>query len=153
MSYVNKRGSAEKRCRVCAARLCANNWQPANKRSRKYVCRSCHDVQQRRRTKVGRLSHALSQARTRGRKLGLPGAVSLRELLPLPTVCPLLGIPLHYGPEKSNEKATFDRIDPTRGYESGNVWIVSHKANRLKGEASLAELKTLVANLRLVKPE
>lgn len=150
----------EKLCRVCGNTLTRGwkwgNWSRHNQKRGYRVCRSCDNASYKR-TVNGRLNNALAKARTRGRRLGLSGTVSLRDLLPLPTVCPLLGLPLHYGPENVPGKATFDRIDPTRGYEPGNVWIVSARANTIKNNASLAELKTLVANLefhvRLVKPE
>ena len=40
-----------------------------------------------------------------------------------------------------------DRIDSTKGYIKGNVWVISNRANTLKNDASLQELKTLVENL------
>jgi hypothetical protein len=37
-------------------------------------------------------------------------------------------------------KFTLDRIDSAKGYVKGNVWIVSHRANRIKGDATSGEL-------------
>jgi hypothetical protein len=39
-----------------------------------------------------------------------------------------------------------DRIDPTKGYVKGNVWIVSHRANTLKGNTTHDELKAITEN-------
>jgi hypothetical protein len=66
------------------------------------------------------------------------------------THCPLLGIELTY--ENCGQKAappnyaTLDRIDATKGYEEGNVQILSFRANTIKGDATLEELKTIVRN-------
>lgn len=43
---------------------------------------------------------------------------------------------------------SIDRLDPTRGYVPDNVWIVSNRANTLKGDATLEELEELCRNWR-----
>ena len=65
------------------------------------------------------------------------------------THCPLLGIELSYEKFEGNTPnnyATLDRIDSTLGYEEGNVQIISFRANTLKSNATLEELKLLVKN-------
>lgn len=64
----------------------------------------------------------------------------------LPTTCPILGIQLDYknflgGTEfNSDNYATVDRFDNTKGYIKGNVWIISRLANNMKNKADLDEL-------------
>jgi hypothetical protein len=41
-----------------------------------------------------------------------------------------------------------DRIDPNRGYIADNIWVISWKANRMKSNATLEELK-LLGNLTI----
>ena len=36
---------------------------------------------------------------------------------------------------------------PELGYIKGNVWVISNKANRIKNNATLEELRLLVKNL------
>jgi hypothetical protein len=65
------------------------------------------------------------------------------------THCPLLGIELSYSNYEGNTPynyATLDKIDPNKGYEEGNIQILSFRANTLKGHATLEELHTLVTN-------
>ena len=66
------------------------------------------------------------------------------------THCPLLNIELEYKNHESltmpKNYATLDKIDPSKGYVVGNIQILSQRANTLKNDASLEELKTLVAN-------
>ena len=37
-------------------------------------------------------------------------------------------------------EASIDRIDSTKGYEKGNVWVISGRANRIKNDATPEEL-------------
>ena len=65
------------------------------------------------------------------------------------THCPLLGMELTYANCKQHTPdnyATLDRIDPTKGYTLGNVQILSFRANTIKGDATLEELKQIVQN-------
>ena len=61
--------------------------------------------------------------------------------------CPVLGMPLEWSCERNLGRITFpnspslDRIDPSKGYVKGNVWIISHRANQIKSDASHDELK------------
>jgi len=66
----------------------------------------------------------------------------------IPTVCPVLGIELRHNYGKNgptDNSPTVDRIDNSKGYVKGNVIIVSFRANRLKSDAAVEELRR-VAN-------
>ena len=61
----------------------------------------------------------------------------------LPAHCPVLGIELDYsvvGVRITPNAPSVDRIDNSRGYEPGNVQVISHRANKLKSDATLDEL-------------
>ena len=66
------------------------------------------------------------------------------------THCPLLGIELTYANCKQqrvpDNYATLDRIDSTKGYTPGNVQILSFRANTIKGDSTLEELKMITQN-------
>lgn len=68
----------------------------------------------------------------------------------IPTHCPLLGIPLDCAakPHAPN-LPSLDRIDNTKGYTRGNVWVISWKANRHKGDLTLTELEMMTRALRV----
>ena len=63
------------------------------------------------------------------------------------THCPVLGIPLEWSALRGNGvvivpgSPSLDRIDPTKGYVKGNVWIISYRANTIKNNATHEELK------------
>lgn len=59
------------------------------------------------------------------------------EDLVIPPNCPVLNVPF----DTSNDYTpSVDRIDPSKGYISGNIQIISNKANRMKSNATHAEL-------------
>lgn len=56
----------------------------------------------------------------------------------MPTHCPALGVELKRG--DIHDSPSLDRLDPARGYTIDNVAWVSQRANRIKNDATLAEL-------------
>lgn len=70
----------------------------------------------------------------------------------LPTHCPVLGLELKYAKERATQGdpaiASLDRKDNSKGYIPGNVFIVSSRANTLKGSASIAELEALLKYMK-----
>jgi len=100
-------------------------------------------------TPLGRARTMLAQAKVNA-KLGgrdLDFNLDLVDIV-IPSHCPVLGIPLDCAAERpSNNLPSLDRIDNNRGYLKGNVWVISWRANLLKKDASLAELKALVTAL------
>lgn len=68
------------------------------------------------------------------------------EDIVIPDICPCLGIEIipgtNYGQDNS---PSVDRIDPSKGYTKDNIWVISHKANRIKNNATIQELKSITA--------
>jgi hypothetical protein len=57
------------------------------------------------------------------------------------THCPILGLELDYFAENRQENSpSFDRINPNIWYVTGNVQIISWRANRIKNNATADEL-------------
>lgn len=80
---------------------------------------------------------------------GLEFNIDLTDIV-IPKHCPLLGIELKHGTGfLIDESPSLDRIDSDKGYIKGNVWVISHKANTMKSDATLEELELLVQNLRV----
>ena len=98
----------------------------------------------------------LRDAKKRAAKKGLEFSIELSDII-VPEKCPLLGIVLfpkdHRSQGKKNSGAgpnspSLDRIDPSKGYVKGNVWVISWRANKIKSDATLEELEKIVAVLR-----
>ena len=82
----------------------------------------------------------LRAARNRAKKNGMPFDIDLSDIN-IPDVCPILKTRiLRIHGKRTGQSATLDRIDNSKGYVKGNVWVISSKANLMKNSASLAEL-------------
>lgn len=85
----------------------------------------------------------LRWARTRAAKDGTPFKLSIDDF-EIPSRCPVLDIPIRCGKAVSTDNSpTLDKIIPEIGYVSGNVVVISNRANRLKSNASWLELRKL----------
>ena len=90
----------------------------------------------------------LTRAKSRAKQSNIPFNLELTDIV-IPEKCPLLGIPIEIQPKKGYHpnSPSLDKIIPEKGYIKGNVWVISNRANTLKNDATLQELKTLVENL------
>lgn len=85
-------------------------------------------------------------AQQRSKKRGILFEITRSDIV-IPEYCPLLGIKLDKGcAGGSDHSPSLDRIDPTGGYTKDNIWVISMKANRLKNDATLAEMEMLLTN-------
>ena len=73
---------------------------------------------------------------------GIDFSLEVEDLLPLPSVCPVLGITLNYivlGGKPRDNSPSIDRFDNSLGYVHGNVRVISNRANRLKSDGTQEE--------------
>lgn len=64
----------------------------------------------------------------------------LKSIGGVPEKCPILGLTLEYGGGSSSNSPSLDRIDVRKGYQVGNVWFISARANMMKNDATFPEL-------------
>lgn len=81
-------------------------------------------------------------ARKRAIERGLPFRISPEDIR-IPDVCPVLGVPLVLVGPRDN-RPSLDRIVPEKGYTLDNIRVISFRANRIKSDASLSELKAVM---------
>jgi hypothetical protein len=82
----------------------------------------------------------LQQSRNRAKRKGIEHNISLEDII-VPEMCPLLGVPFIVGTKDNYEHThSLDRMDPTKGYVKGNVWVITKKANSMKNSATRKEL-------------
>lgn len=83
----------------------------------------------------------LQRARKRAKENGLDFSITEGDVL-IPFRCPVLGIPMSLEGSVDNSPS-LDRIKNDAGYIKGNVIVVSHRANRMKGDSTPEELRRL----------
>jgi hypothetical protein len=89
----------------------------------------------------------LRGAKSRAQNMDLPFDIT-REDIVLPDTCPILGIKLQKNRDKLEDSSyTLDRTIPSLGYVKGNIAVVSHRANTLKSNSTVEEMKMLLKYL------
>ena len=86
-----------------------------------------------------------SGAKNRAKKNNLPCDIDAMYVMSImPDVCPVLGIPLVFNKESTQDNSpTLDRFIPALGYVKGNINVISQKANRLKNDGTLDDIRKL----------
>lgn len=124
-----------------------NAWQRANKTKR-----TAQKIECVARSRKERPAYAwFKAARLRAKARGLDFDLQPDDVF-IPERCPVLGIPIisQMGsgrPRKGqrlDSSPSLDRIDNSKGYVRGNVVIISYRANRIKSDASIEELRKIV---------
>jgi len=81
--------------------------------------------------------------KSRAKKLGLEFNLEPEDFI-IPEFCPIFGVKLERGGKGYHENApSVDRLDPRKGYVKGNISIISFRANRIKADATAAELRII----------
>lgn len=90
------------------------------------------------------VSYILCGIKARAKRHNIPFDLAHEDIV-VPSCCPVLGIPLRIGDGfAADNSPSVDRIIPAVGYVRGNIRIISHKANTIRSNATLEELKMLV---------
>lgn len=80
----------------------------------------------------------------RAKKKGCECTITHTDVV-IPELCPVLGIPLIRGQGKlSNNSPTLDRLNNSKGYTKENVRVISWRANNIKGDATVDELRAVL---------
>ena len=115
-----------------------------------FRCASCHVQRTRDYREQHTVSRLWSSCKSRARRLGIEFTITQDDIV-IPTICPILGIPLDPSYTKRSEGTpSIDRVDNTKGYTKDNVVVTSWRANRLKNNGSIAELAAIVSFYQLV---
>lgn len=93
------------------------------------------------------LKQLLNQLKNSAKKRGIEFNLTTSDIddIGIPITCPVLGIPLkfHRG-RPQDDSISFDRIDSTKGYTKENLVIVCYRVNKLKSNATLREMQSIV---------
>lgn len=90
----------------------------------------------------------LNAARARARKYGYEFDLTVDDII-MPKYCPLLGIEMFVTESRKGKKHSsfsLDRIDSSKGYVKGNVWVISMMANSMKSDSNYEDFKKMADN-------
>lgn len=87
----------------------------------------------------------LTRAKGRAKAQNVPFDLTISDIV-IPSHCPILGIALEQGdkPGGQDNSPSLDKIVPSLGYVKGNIAVISHKANKMKSNATTAEVEALL---------
>lgn len=120
-----------------------------NKESIDSVKKQKHAAMEGKRRKRNPLTTLLCGAKSRSKSKNLEFNITIDDII-LPEYCPVLGICLEYNNnlKRKDTSPSLDRIDSTKGYIKGNVRIISWRANRLKSDATLKEMESIIQYMK-----
>lgn len=115
---------------------------PDGKQSR---CRWCINSWMKDHYRSNPVWSMLRRAKARAKKIGLPFDLTEQDITPLPVACPVFGKPLRISTHPHDPWSySIDRINNEKGYVTGNVAVMSSRANRLKNDGTLQEFEDLI---------
>lgn len=140
-----KSTKTEKRCSGCKEVLPVAQFtvDRGRKDALKPICKLCSGKADRKWRSENVAKALLKSARYGAQTRGLEFSITLDDIA-VPERCPVFGFEFTIGMKRSTS-ASIDRIDNTKGYIHGNVVVVSVKANHVKSDCSIDELRKLVS--------
>jgi hypothetical protein len=115
---------------------------------RKTTCKNCSAAirEKKRRDKSWKtdvLNILYKNIKSRAKRKGIEFTIQKSDII-IPDICPVFGIKLEReSRDRWKTGPSVDRIDNTKGYIPGNITVVSRRANILKRDATIEELKLL----------
>ena len=138
-------------------------WYKVNKDK---VLEKCRDYHKRYRDKIASYKkdwqvedkqkylekHILMSAKDRAKRRNLDFDITIEDIV-VPDVCPVLGIPIFVTNGSATDNSpSLDRIDNTKGYVKGNVFVISNRANTLKRDGNIIELAMIIDYIKRNSP-
>lgn len=141
--YKNRRGFLHK-CKSC-------QYEYSKKYMESDKAKELHRLSEAKRRLSNREKYLWTNAKRRAELKGLDFNIELSDII-IPETCPVFGTPMIgsagenkrgiYNPKKLYSPS-LDRIDSSKGYIKGNIIVISNRANALKSDATLEELKMI----------
>tara|TARA_R110002096_G_scaffold410480_1_gene610215 strand:+ start:1587 stop:2087 length:501 start_codon:yes stop_codon:yes gene_type:complete len=99
------------------------------------------------------MKRMLSGAKSRAKDKGVDFNIDYSDIQ-MPNLCPVLKIPLVPNEGSVGDSSpTLDRLLPHLGYTKGNVKVISSLANRIKTNATSAQIFAVAEYTRLIEEE
>ena len=112
------------------------------------TCVQCEKDRFNKRYRVNPIPQLISGFRNRAKKQNVSFNLTVGDMKGLiknaADVCPALGVKMEIAKlfaNDNNYSPSFDRIDPKKRYTKNNIVIVSTRANRIKSDATVDEIR------------
>lgn len=94
-----------------------------------------------------------SRAKKRAKLKKMEFSLSLDDIPAIPPFCPVLGIAIKANTQASplDSSPSLDRIDASKGYIPGNVRIISNRANRIRADATIEEIRRILEDFERIQ--
>tara|TARA_B110000503_G_C7103413_1_gene394856 strand:+ start:938 stop:1465 length:528 start_codon:yes stop_codon:yes gene_type:complete len=123
-------------------------WKDINKKLRYSYCKKCEANVASVKYRKNPIPQLFYNIKKRAAKSKVPFNLTVNDLKNLlkksGNICPILGVKMEINELHSNNKEyspSFDRIYPKKGYTKGNMIVISDKANRIKTDATVDEIR------------
>lgn len=104
-------------------------------------------TKKRRSTPEGWAKARIHYIKHRAKKRGLEFNITWEDIIPS-TSCPVFNIPFDFTsfgkPGATPYAPSVDRLDNSKGYVQGNVFVISNRANLLKKDSTYSEITMLL---------
>lgn len=110
-------------------------------------CVACSKMKLTNKRKNNAAWHMYNSVKGRAKKCGIDFNITMEDIC-IPVYCPVLGIKLESSIGKgmaTDNTPSLDRFDPSLGYIKGNVNVISMKANRIKTNSNVDEVKAVIS--------
>lgn len=82
-------------------------------------------------------------AKRRAKKKGIEFTITSSDIT-IPKICPVLGLEIVIGNGRTDGSPSLDRFNNNLGYTKDNIRVISFRANTLKNNATVDELKAII---------
>ena len=145
-------------CDYCGKKFDYKGGKVHFKRSKKHYCllkclnesNTIHGLASKKNGKQNKRYRILCNTKKRAKQKGINFELKIEDIPKIPKYCSVLKIEIKENKVSSplDSSPSLDRINPKLGYVKGNVRIISNRANRIKSDATLKELRLILKDAK-----
>lgn len=151
----------EIKCDMCKCKFDYKGGMVHFKRSKKHYCSpEClcksniiHGLASKKNGKQDKRYRIWCNVKKRAKQKSIKFDLSIEDIPQIPEHCPILGITIKENNISAplDSSPSLDRINPKLDYIKGNVRIICNRANRIKSDASLKELRLILEDAKRIQ--
>ncbi len=141
-------------CDYCGIKFPYNEGKAHFNRSKKHYCspeclcksNTIHGLASKKNGKQDKKYRIWCSVKKRAKQKRIKFELTIQDIPEIPKFCPILGIKIQENNISSplDSSPSLDRINPKKGYVKGNIRIICNRANRIKSDATIEELRLIL---------